>query len=301
VADFELLGASGDETRLLVERATGYSVPLSGKPELAPGVPDTLPRYDTIVTLDDVKVEHGFRLDDVPAADMEPAALAKGLAQAYAMNRTDNPRIKPVPEKLRGGAVAGAHTIYPIAAMPEPTMEHLFLLLRPSPSGFSAVYHTTRFRTDDLNQIYWAHLRSTFLAFHHWDPSTPRTTPPQIFPPSTFALPKGKLVLTDAAWEEAQAKAAEIGPLADEQTAKLVTVLREIVQTDDPPAFELFPVMLELHMRRIAQTGPTRAAEAMIKNLGRCKNALDLRGWAWQCAWAIGNRDDRGPEQRTTN
>ena len=301
MADLELLGASGDETRLLVERTTGYSVPLSGKPELAAGVPDTLPRYDAIVALRDVKAEHGFRLDDVPAAGMEPGALAKALAQAYAMNRADAPRIKPLPEKLRGGATAGAHAVYPVAGVPDPTMEHLFLLLRPSPSGFYAAYHTTRFRTEDLNHIQWAHLRSTFLPFHHWDPASPRTSIPVIFPPSTFARPSGHLVLTDEAWQEAQDKAAEIGPLTDEQTSKLATALREIVQTDDPPTFELFPVMLDLHTRRIAQTGPTRAAEAMLKNLARCKNALDLRGWAWQCAWAIGNRDDRGPEQRTTN
>ncbi|NVB83758.1 MAG: hypothetical protein HOV81_35615 [Kofleriaceae bacterium] len=300
--DFELLGSASDETRLLRDRTSGYSVPLPGHPRLEPAVGGS-PTYDVIVRLDDVKAEHGFRRDELPTT-ADPQALAKALVETYATTRAGTtPRIKPISGSMRPGGVAGgAHAIYRLAEpADDPTMEQLWLLVRPTPTGVQALYHTTRFRTDDLNHVQWAHLRTSIIDKHHWDPEQPRQAAPAIWPASHIAVPSAKLDLTDDAWVEASAKARDIGPLADEQTDALVDILREIAMTDDPPAFELPSMIIELHTRRIAMCGPTRAAEAMLRNLEQCKTALDLRGWAWQCIWAIGNRDERDRSQRTTN
>lgn len=299
VADFKLLGAEGDETRLLVDE-TGYSVPLPGHPSLV-AAPEDLPRYDVLVRLADVNVEHGFRRDDVPTGN-DPRALAQALAIAYGTNRAASPpKPRPIPDRLRPGTVAGSQATYPLRDVSEPTIEQLFILVRPAPSGFVVIYHTTRFRTADLNILQWAHLRSLSIAGHHWDPAQPRTTAPSLYPPSAFALPTARLDLTDAAWAEAQAKAADVGALSTEQTTALADVLLEIAQTDDPPAQVLIPPQVQLYMRKVAMVGPSKAAEVLLRNLEACKTAFDLRAWAWQCAWAIGNRDDRDRHQRTTN
>jgi len=300
VANFELLGAAGDETRVLVDRASGYSVPLPGHPSLA-ATPDGTPTYDAVVTLGDVAAEHGFRRDDLPAGT-EPRALAQALATAYGTNRAASPpRVRPIADRLRPGTDAGAQATYPLRDMPDPTIEQLWVLVREAPAGLHALYHTTRFRTADLNILQWAHLRSLILDKHHWDPAALRTAVPAMYPSSALAVPSAKLDLTDAAWAEAQAKAADIGPLADEQTAALTDLLLEVAQTDDPPGMKLIPPQIQLYMRKFAMCGPSKAAEALLRNLETCQTAFDLRAWAWQCAWAIGNRDARGPEQRTTN
>jgi hypothetical protein len=297
VADFQLLGSDGDETRLLVDD-TGYSVPLPGHPSLG-AIPEGPPTYDVIVTLGDAGVEHGFRRDAIPTGN-EPRALAQALSLAYATNRAASPaKPRPIADRLRPGTVAGAQVTYPLRDAPEPTIEQLWLLLRPAPSGFAALYHTTRFRTADLNVLQWAHLRSLIVDQHRW--GEPRTTVPSLYPASAFALPAARLDLTDAAWAEAQAKAADVGALTSEQTTALADVLLEIAQTDDPPAQALIPPQVQLYMRKVAMVGPSKTAEVLLRNLEACKTAFDLRAWAWQCAWAIGNRDARDRHQRTTN
>lgn len=309
MAHFDLLGATGDETRMLVERTSGYSVPLPGYPSPVLVVAST-PKYDAMVVLGGattdpgapasaLRVAHGFRLDEVPAGP-EPRALAQALVTAYAANRAASPaRPRPIPDRLRPGTVAGGQATYPLRDAADPTIEQLWVLVRPSPQGFWALHHTTRFRTADLNALQWAHLRSLVVDKHHWDPDAPRTTAPAMYPPSAFARPAAKLDLTDEAWHEATAKARDVGPLADEQTTALADLLVEIAQTDDPPSTPVIPPLLQLHMRKIAMCGPTRAAEALLRNLQACKTMFDLRAWCWQCAWAIGNREGRGPEQRT--
>jgi hypothetical protein len=285
VADFKVLGVEGDETRLLVDE-TGYSVPLPGHPTLGKVSRDGPPTYDAILELGDAGVEHGFRRDDIPDGK-EPRALAQALALAYATNRAASPPSpRPIADRLRPGTAAGAQVTYPLRD--EPTIEQLWVLLQPTSSGVAALYHTTRFRTADLDLLQWAHLRSLIIDQHRW--GEPRTTAPSLYPPSAFALPAARLDLTDAAWAEAQAKAADLGELTSEQTTALADVLLELAQTDDPPPQS---PQLELAMRKVATVGPSKAAEVLLRNLEACKTAFDLRAWAWQCAWAIGNREAR--------
>jgi hypothetical protein len=293
VADFKVLGVDGDETRLLVDE-TGYSVPLPGHPSLGAVVLDGPPTYDVILELGDASVEHGFRRDDIPDGNA-PRALAQALSLAYATNRAASPpRPRPIADRLRPGTAAGAQVTYPLRDEFEPTIEQLWVLLRPTSSGVAALYHTTRFRTADLDLLRWAHLRALIIDQHRW--GEPRTTPPALYPPSAFALPAAKLELTDRAWAEAQAKAADLGALTSEQATALADALCELAQTDDPPGQTLLPPQIELAMRKVTAVGASQAAEVLLRNLETCKTAYDLRAWAWQCAWAIGNR-----HPRTTN
>lgn len=292
MADFVLLGADSDETRLLLDRATGYSVSIPGHPVLSVPSQDARPRYDVIVTLRDLAVEHGFRIDEVPAG-MEPVELARAFATAYAKNRSpvdSKVTIKPITQRLRPGATGGAQGVYPLRDTSEPTMEQIWVMVRPAPNGLWALYHTSRFRNSDVNVLRWAHVRASVIDQHHWDPDQPRSAAAQIWPTSTFALPSAKLDFTDSAWSEAQAKARDMGVLTREQTIGLADLLRDVAQTDEPPRGVVLPPTIQIFTNRIAMYGPTQAAEAILRNFAHCKNVLDLRGWAWQCAWAIGNR-----------
>ncbi len=292
VAEFELLGGAEDETRLLRERSSGYSLPLPGHPSLTPPPPasNESPRYDCIVKLRDIAAEYGFRLDDLPTA-LDPKELAKALATAYANRRSGRtPFVKPLPDYARPtSSPGGAHAIYPLLDA-EPSMEQLCVIMHPSPTGWWALYFTTRFRSADVNSIKWGHLRASVIDRHEWDPIHPRETAPTLWPPSAFALPSAALELTDVACQEAIAKAADVGPLTPTQVTAVADVLREICQTDQSPSTEAVPMRIDTLKTRITMSAPTKAAQVLLRNLDQCHNMLDLRGWAWQCAWAIGNR-----------
>jgi hypothetical protein len=208
-------------------------------------------------------------------------------------------KIKRVIASYRGGAAAGAHATYEVAGpADDATMEQVWLLVRPTSGGVQAVYHTTRFRTADINHIQWAHLRTLIIDQYHWDPSAPRQSAPDLWPESVIARASAKLHLTDAGWSEAVAKSKDIGPLTDEHTNVLVDIFREVAMTDEPPKTPVVGILTELIERRIAACAPSRAAEALLRNLVLCATVMDLRAWSWQCVWAIGNREDRGPDQR---
>ncbi len=292
MVQYDLLGSNGDETRVLADDS-GYSVALPGHPSLAPA-PEGSPRYDVIVTLSDVRVEHGFRRDELPAGT-EARALAQALATAYATNRAASPpRARPIGEKLRPGTVAGAQATYPLRdTAADPAIEQLWVLVRAVPSGFQVLYHTTRFRTAELNILEWAHLRSLMVDQHRWDPAPARRTAPAIYPASAFALSSAKLDLTDAAWREAAAKAEDVGALTPEQVKALADLLFELAQSDDPPMQALIPAQIQIYSQRIAMAAPSRAACALLRNLETCRTVFDLRAWCWQCAWAVGNRKDQ--------
>jgi hypothetical protein len=301
--DFELLGTSTDETRLLVHKGAGYSIPIPGHPVVATA-PAGSPAYGAIVRMADVPIEHGFRLDDLPTST-EPAGLAQALATAYANARAETPPpVRAVPPKLRAdGAAAAASALYVLRDAADRSMEHLVVTIKPrNAAAVWALYHTARYTIREVNPIRWAHVRTAIADKQHWDPAAPRRTTPALWPAtSAFAECSAALKLTESAWAEASAKAAAIGPLADDETEALAKLILGMANNDDPPTLALHPYILELAMRQIAMQGPTRAAEAILRNLAEVKTTHDLRAWCWQCVWAIGNRDDRDPSQRTTN
>jgi hypothetical protein len=281
----------------LIEPTTGYTVALPGHPQIV-ATPDGMPAYDVVVQLRDVPVELGFRIDDVPNTGMDPKALAHSFVMAYASNRgvvgARPPRIDPLPPENRPvGTIGGALAIYRLRDTDaDPVMEQVYILLRPSPSGLWCLTHTTRFRASALDVFEWSNLRAAIYDQHHWNPDSPRDRPTPIWPTeSEIAICGAKLDLTPAGWQEAAAKAALIGQLSEDHGLALVEPLMAFVQTNDPPSKRIDPIVFPLYMQRIASIGPGNVAEAMLRNIERCRTTHDIRAWAWQCMWAIARQD----------
>ncbi|MGE0403187.1 MAG: hypothetical protein AB7T06_41150 [Kofleriaceae bacterium] len=288
MADFVLLGADTDETRILRDRASGYSVALVGHPSLAP-VPEDTPRYDVVVTLADVKAEHGFRIDVVPSS-MSPQALAVAFATAYANTRAkDSPQVLAIAPKFRPtGTEGGAMAQYRLRGDDPDSVEQVWIATKPSSNGVS-LYHTTRCNLDDVNPIKWFHLRSACMGQHQWsEPEIPRAP---IWPNSEMATPTAKLDLTEPEWAEAAAKAREMPELTASAHAELIPFFTSVARTDNPPATELHEKELEIRWGQLSRMVDPAIAHLFLRNLSHCKTALDLRAWAWQCVWAIGNRN----------
>lgn len=287
---FELLASDNDETRLLCAPDCGYSIALAGHPHIA-AAPAGKARYDVVLALQDLPVGHGFRIDNLPA-DMEPQALAVALCTAYRNQRATgaDSDVKPLPMRPPG-ALAGAHVIYSRRDVPEPTMEQVWVVIRPSPVGLWSLYHTCWFRNADVNNLRWAHLRASFIDQHAWD-GKPRDTTPTIWPASAITLPSAKLDLTEDAWKEAAAKRLDVGHLTSQQVLGLAAIIREFAQSDLPPRAPVPEMVLDTLRLRLTDHGPPQAAAVLFRNLVECKTRHDLRGWAWQCTWAIGNRTE---------
>ncbi len=290
MADFELLGKAEDETRILRDRASGYSVALVGHPSLV-AVPDGTPRYDGLVRLADVEAEHGFRIDDVPSS-MPPQALAVAFATAYAKTRAaEDPQVLAIaPRYIPTGAEGGATAQYRIRDEASSNVEQVWVATKPSPTGVWALYHTTRTSLDDVNPIQWFHLRSTCLDQHHWSETESPRSP--IWPTSAMGTPTAKLDLTEAEWAVAIAKAKDLPadlPLAIR--TELVPFFTSVARVDHPPALVLLPKELEIRWDQLTRMAGPAIADIFLRNLVDCKTALDLRAWAWECVWAIGNRE----------
>lgn len=290
MAEYELLGPDDAETRILRERTTGYSLAIPGYPALIPVVADG-PKYDALVQLRALPARLGFRIDDLPTA-LDPKELAKALATSYATSRAVKPPfVKPMPTTMRpASSVAGADAVYPLRDTPDPTIEQLWIVIHPSPTGMWALYCTTWFRTADVNTFHWGHLRASMVDQHAWDRANPREAAPQIWPTSAIGKPSAKLDLTDEGWREAQAKAADVGTMEPQQVRAVAEVLLDMVQSDQVPRAEVVEMRLDTIKARVSMSVPPQAAQVLLRNLGECRTMLDLRAWCWQCAWAVGNR-----------
>ncbi|HEV7556073.1 MAG TPA: hypothetical protein VGO00_11485, partial [Kofleriaceae bacterium] len=249
---FDLLGDATDETRL-IRHPCGYSIAVPGHPSIT-AAPAPPPNYDTVVTLADEPMQLGFRLDALPAGS-EPTALAQTLALAYATGRgATAPKARSLGSSITPKGAAAASTLYPVGEQ----LENLVVLVRPRADGIDVIYMTARYATKDITPIRWAAVRAALLTSQAWDPTAPRTTAPALWPTeSTFALPGVTMRFTEAAWAEAQAKAREIGALADDQTAELIQRFVELSNNDDPPLHPQHPYALGLVGRQLAMQGPT--------------------------------------------
>jgi hypothetical protein len=285
---FDLLGDATDETRLL-RHASGYSIAIPGHPAITTA-PASPPGYDTVVTLADQPMDLGFRLDALPAGS-EPKALAQTLALAYATGRgATSPKARSLGSTVTPKRAAAAACLYPVGDQ----LENLVVIVRPRADGIDAIYMTARYATKDITPIRWAAVRAAMLTSHAWDPAAPRTAPPALWPSdSVFALPGVTMRFTEGAWAEAQAKARDVGALADDQTAELIQRFVELSNNDDPPLHPQHPYALGLVGRQLAMQGPTSAVEVLIRNIDDIKSTHDLRAWCWQNIWAIGNRAGR--------
>ncbi|MFN0252792.1 MAG: hypothetical protein ACKV2T_38310 [Kofleriaceae bacterium] len=283
MANFELDAMHGDGTRLLRDRASGYSVTLVGNPTLEPG-PEGPVRYDAIAKLADVQIEHGFRIDDLPTTT-DPKALAEALAITYSKSRAENPpAVWDIPEEyLPRGAIGGAKAQYRLRGS-ENDVERVWVATKPSPTGVWALYFTTRANLDEVNPIGWSHLLSTFNGQHRWGDDSPRAP---IWPAaSELATPIAGLALTESGLAEAEAKARDL--VGHHIPDNVIGNLSRLAQTDDPPATAIDAVRLHATQSQLSALVPPETAKILLRDLDRCHTMLDLRGWIWQCVAAIG-------------
>ena len=290
---FELLGSIADETRLLVEHETGYSIPIPGHPALAEP-PATTPTYGALVLMADQPIDLGFRLDTVPAG-MQPQALATALATAYATNRAGQaPPVTPLHGRdLARGATAGARSLYDdreTVTRDGRTMEQLEVSIRPHGDQLLALYFTVRFTVPGVTAVRWANFRAALIGQQHWDPSAPRSIAPSLWPASRFATSDVVMDLTEPEWAEAKAKADDVGLISEGEREAVIRTLLELSNTDAPPTMEVPAFIAARIPSQIREHVSEIAANVLLRNLDQVTSQHDLRAWVWQCIWAIGNR-----------
>lgn len=296
MSGFELLGDAADETRMLIHREAGYSIPIPGHPRLVEATVAT-PVYGALVAMTDLPIELGFRLDTLPTT-VTAEALAIALAAAYSRNRAGTTvNVHPmVGTFLPPGASAGGRCVYDLpdtetdddGAM----MEQLEVTVRAGAGTVLAMYYTVRFKTGPVNPVRWAHVRTAVREHQRFDGA--KTTPPQLWPASAIAASSATLTLTDAAFAEAQAKAGSLGGLSDAEHAAIVTTLLELSGNDVPPSAPLPPFFATLIPAKIREAMPSGLSEILLANFRQVSTYHDLRAWIWQQMWAIGNRSSGG-------
>ncbi len=271
---FELLGCAEDETRLVRAPLCGYSIALAGHPRVETA-PEGRAAYDIVVALHDIPIHHGFRIDEI-SAQREPQTLALEFVAAYRNQRAKqlNATVKPLPIRP-DWLLGGAHVIYALRDQPEPTMEQVWVTLRSSPAGFWVLFHTTWFKTSDVDQLRWSHVRASFIDQHAWD-GTLRETVPNIWPQSTITLPLAKLDLTESAWEAAGVKAADLGPLTTEQETSLIDAGRTFAASDLSPRTHIPDSVRDIVRTRVMQAAPSEAAAVLLGDLDSCTTRHDF-------------------------
>jgi hypothetical protein len=289
---FELRGADGDETRLVVHDELGYAIAVPGRPHLGVAAPGS-PRYDVVLAMQDAPVEVGLRMDEVPTQIRAPALVA-ALLTSYATTRAANlARLRPDAldaPLLPRGAACGMGASYGLRGDDDAAMESLAIIARTTRADLvHALFLTVRFRAGDFTPFSWSNLRPALLAHQSFTPGELPST--AVWPPHpAFAMPKAKLELTDAAFAVAQAKAAQIGQMTPQEVGQIADVLLNATHRDLPPS-AAWDHAADLPLARaIAGCIPTVAAEVLLRNQHEVQTAHDFRGWLWQCFWAVGNR-----------
>ena len=282
MSDFALLGSVGDETRLLVHRSAGYSIPIPGHPTITEST-EPVPKLDLVVTMTDLDVELGVRLDTLPSG-MEPAALAIALATAFGTTRAGTA------PTVRAAKINAATAIYEIKGESD-RLEHLTVAVKERDGGLWALYLVVRYRIANVTPIQWANLRTAMFPNQHWDPAAPHASAPRLWPAaSTFAAPTPALALTDQAAREATAKAADLGVMSRDVVIGLTDLLLDFSSQDQAPTEDMPQVILDMARRQLAARAPSQVTEVLTRNLDAVKTVFDFRAWCWQCIYAIGNR-----------
>ncbi|HEY0255699.1 MAG TPA: hypothetical protein VGC41_29420, partial [Kofleriaceae bacterium] len=281
-----------DDVRLWVNRAAGYAIALPGAPWVVEG-PDGVPRYDAVVQLSDLPLNIGIRIDTIPT-QIEPTALVTSLALAYAKNRVDAAvKGQHVAEgNLPRGAVAGISCTYSLRqadASGPGMMEHLYVAARPAGANVEVLYLTARFHVPGVNPFQWRQFRGAIFGQQRWDGSGLDGPPPRLFPDGVIAHPGVSLAFTDHGMAEASAKAELIARQPEEVVSTLMSTLLGHISEEAPPMMELPHVFSHLIPSRMRQALPEGLAEVLLRNFDEVTTFHDLRAWAWQCVWAVGN------------
>lgn len=288
---FELRGADGDETRLLEHVQLGYSVAIPGRPRvIAPSA--ATPSYDVVLQLADAPIELGFRMDEVPT-EIKPANLLPALIGTYASMRAAEPESLDIDWLLGKAAANGGHGAmrvnYQLRGDDPMAMEFLAIVLKPMPRGFHALHLTVRYRRGEVTPFAWSNFRWALLFSQSWVPGRLAST--AVWPEQpVFLQPSVKFELTEAASRDAQIKAEQVGSVSAAESEQLARVLLEWTNKPAPPSWDC-PDDLEMAIARdVVQCVPSRVAEVLLRNIADAKTLHDIRGWLWQCYWAVGNR-----------
>lgn len=232
----------------------------------------------------DVTVE--YRLDYLPRTS-DARALAAALIEAYMTNAAKEPvRFGPAPTPV--GAETAASATYSLDCDDERSMEFTTIALKNDGLATQALYQIVRFRRGELNPVQWANFRTAIASAQKW--SGDDSTAPSLWPDSSFAGPGIRLELLPAAFDEARNKANALRDISNADVEALTDILIEFAVSNDPPNYELQQVVLDMGAQQIAMRCESRFAEVLLRNFYSIRNTHDLRGWCWQCLWALGNR-----------
>lgn len=238
------------------------------------------------VRLADADVTVEYRLDQLPRTG-DARALAMALVEAYMTNAAQEPvRFGPAP--IPTGAEAAASATYQVEGTDEHAMEFVTIALRTHGLATHSLYQIVRFRRGELNPVQWANFRTAVAGAQDWSGQTSST--PNLWPSSSFVAPGIRLELLPAAFDEARNKAAALQGIASSDVDGLIDILLEFAVSNDPPSYELQKVVLDMGAQQIAMRCETRFTEVLLRNFFSIRNTHDLRGWCWQCLWALGNR-----------
>jgi hypothetical protein len=278
---FELRGNDTDEARQVLHRDAGFSSWIPGHPRLS-----TMRSDHFGLRLADADVTVEYRLDDLPRTG-DARALAMALIEAYMTNAAKEPvRFGPAP--VPTGADTAASATYALDGDDEHAMEFTTIALRNDDLATHALYQIVRFRRGELNPVQWANFRTAVAHAQDWSANPSES--PTLWPNSSFAAPGIGLELLPAALDEANAKAVALREISSNDIDALTDILIEFAVSNDPPSYELQHVVLDMGARQIAMRCESRFAEILLRNFYSIRSTHDLRGWCWQCLWALGNR-----------
>lgn len=230
---------------------------------------------------------------DTNETAIPPENLVPASALAYAQARAADPS-RLTPQKLQGrmrapGSKTSLALNYGLRGDDDRAMEYLVVTGRANEGTVSTLHMTVRYRRGETSPFAWANLRTALLSSQSWKPGElPATT---IFPDATwFTPPSVKFELTDDAFAAAREKADAIDAIDQADVNALADVLIEIVNDDSEPRYPWHPMSTDHLVGRLASVVPTRIVEVLGRGLDKVQSVHDLRGWAWQCYWALGNR-----------
>ncbi|MBC7672775.1 MAG: hypothetical protein H7247_10185 [Polaromonas sp.] len=166
-------------------------------------------------------------------------------------------------------------------------MECISVATKEFDEGPLALYMVINFLKNEFSPVQWANLRTVLATHQDWQGGRPSTS---VWPPSKFATLSIRFELLPAAWREAQKKAADLGDVSASDLRTLTDMLLEFSCSDDPPTFPLPKYVLDLGANQIAMRADSRVVEVLLRNYYDIENTHDLRGWCWQCIWALGTR-----------
>jgi hypothetical protein len=288
---FELRGAHGDETRLLVHGETGYAIAIPGSPQaIAPS--SESPTYGVLLRLADAPIEVGLRMDVLDTAiPVENLIAPMGLA--YAQSRAADVgdlRLEELWGRMRpSGMKAAVGVNYRLRGGDERAMEYLSIVGNVVGGRTYALHLTIRYRRGETTPFAWSNVRTAILSHQTWKADDLPST--QIWPSTTWFVPRSaKFELTEQAFAAARAKADEIDAISQGDVDTLADILLAAVNNDSEPEYPWHPMSSSHLAGKLSAAIPSSVVDILMRDIDKVQSMHDFRGWAWQCYWAVGNR-----------